>query len=115
MIWSPCLTPRNIFFQFQTRPFDASYYSVQPLFEGNHFFVAAHAQFEILRGSSANTTFRPTPPITMLRDHYIRELTCIKKKTHPEHPYFQYWCSTHTSIHMCSERRETTVTTYMQY
>lgn len=50
----------------------------------------ARAQYEILRNSKSNTKFVPDPPMKMIRDHYVRELYCIKFKAYPEPIYFRY-------------------------
>jgi len=54
------------------------------------FIILARAQYEILRNSKSNTVFVPDPPMKMIRDHYVRELYCIKFKAYPEPIYFRY-------------------------
>ncbi len=44
---------------------------------------AAKAQYEILRQSTKNSKLGPPPPVTMLRDHYLRELKHLRDSRKP--------------------------------
>ena len=42
------------------------------------FLISAKAQCEILRHSRVNTRIGPAPPVTMLRDHYTKEVKQLR-------------------------------------
>ena len=53
-------------------------------------WFSAKAQYEILRHSSKQTLIGPPPPVTMLRDHYTREVKQIRdaRRDYQAYPSF---------------------------
>ena len=52
--------------------------------------ISAKAQFEILRHSTKPTLIGPPPPVTMLRNHYTRELKQVRDAQH-DYQYDSYY------------------------